>query len=128
MKESIHSSAVFVMLSLQINNLKRHIKSAHEGFKPFKWIDYSGIHDEKRIGLLLIPSNKNKMESWAHSRDYGVLVANPFPKQPQERREPYVKTLIKKGEKLKMQYRVLIHENQKGQFDPKRIADHLLNQ
>ena len=96
--------------------------------KPFKWIDYSGIHDEKRIGLLLIPSNKNKMESWAHSRDYGVLVANPFPKQPQERREPYVKTLIKKGEKLKMQYRVLIHENQKGQFDPKRIADHLLNQ
>ena len=96
--------------------------------KPFKWIDYSGIHDEKRIGLLLIPSNKNKMESWAHSRDYGVLVANPFPKQPQERREPYVKTLIKKGEKLKMQYRILIHENQKGQFDPKRIADHLLNQ
>ena len=96
--------------------------------KPFKWIDYSGIHDGKRIGLLLIPSNKNKRESWAHSRDYGVLVANPFPKQPQERREPYVKTLIKKGEKLKMQYRVLIHENQKGQLDPKKIADHLLNQ
>jgi len=96
--------------------------------KPFKWIDYSGIHDGKRIGLLLIPSNKNKRESWAHSRDYGVLVANPFPKQPQERREPYVKTLIKKGEKLKMQYRVLIHENQKGKFDPKRIAEHLLNQ
>ena len=39
MKESFHLSAVFVMLRLQINNLKKHIKSAHEGLKPFKWTD-----------------------------------------------------------------------------------------
>ena len=77
---------------------------------------------------MVIPSPTNSTKSWSHSRDYGALVANPFPKQPQERREPYVKTLIKKGEKLKMQYRVLIHENKKGKFDPKRIAAHLLNQ
>ena len=25
------------------------------------------------------------------TRDYGVVVTNPFPKQPKERREPYVK-------------------------------------
>lgn len=96
--------------------------------KFFKWIDYSGIFKDQRIGIMVIPSPTNSTKSWSHSRDYGALVANPFPKQPQERREPYVKTLIKKGEKLKMQYRVLIHENQKGKFDPKRIAAHLLNQ
>jgi len=96
--------------------------------KFFKWIDYSGIFKGQRIGIMVIPSPTNSTKSWSHSRDYGALVANPFPKQPQERREPYVKTLIKKGEKLKMQYRVLIHENQKGKFDPKRIAVHLLNQ
>jgi multidrug efflux pump subunit AcrA (membrane-fusion protein) len=32
------------------------------------------------------------------------------------------------GRIVKIQYRVLIHENQKGKFDPKRIAEHLLNQ
>ena len=96
--------------------------------KFFKWIDYSGIFKGQKIGIMVIPSPTNSTKSWSHSRDYGALVANPFPKQPQERREPYVKTLIKKGEKLKMQYRVLIHENKKGKFDPKRIAAHLLNQ
>ena len=96
--------------------------------KPFKWIDYSGIQNNKRIGLLLVPSHKNKKGSWAHSRDYGVLVANPFPKQTKNQREPLIKTFVKKGEKLEMQYQVLIHENSEEDFNPKQIANRLLDQ
>ena len=47
---------------------------------------------------MVVPAPNNSIKSWSHSRDYDALVANPFPKQPQERRDPYVKTLIKKGE------------------------------
>jgi hypothetical protein len=45
-----------------------------------------------------------------HARDYGVVVTNPFPKQPKERREPYVKTWVKKGEPYRLSYAVLIHD------------------
>ena len=32
------------------------------------------------MGLLIVPHPENPRKSGAHSRDYGVLVANPFPK------------------------------------------------
>jgi len=62
---------------------------------------------------MVIPSPDNPRQCWSHSRDYGVLVANPFPKQPKERREPYIKTWVKKGETFRMRYAVLIHDSDK---------------
>ncbi len=94
--------------------------------KEFSWIDYSGVVDGKRVGILLVPHPENARASWAHSRDYGVLVANPFPKQPRERREPYVKTLVKKGERLRLRYALLIHETVEGEFDPGDAAGRLI--
>ncbi len=79
--------------------------------KEFEWIDYSGIVDGKRVGLLVIPHPENPRPSWSHSRDYGALVANPFPKQPRERREPYVKTKVKQGDRFRLSYKVLVHES-----------------
>lgn len=43
-----------------------------------KWCDYSGILDGDRIGILMMPHPENFRPSWYHSRDYGLLVANPF--------------------------------------------------
>lgn len=93
--------------------------------KPFQWINYSGNMGDKRVGLLVIPHTDNPRQSWSHSRDYGVLVANPFPKQPSERREPYITTTIKKGERLRLRYRILIHEVPTQSFDPVRLADRI---
>ena len=78
--------------------------------KEAKWVDYSGVIDSHHVGLLVAPSPSNPRPSWLHARDYGVVAVNPFPKQPRERREPYVKTWIKKGEPLKLSYGVLIYE------------------
>ena len=83
----------------------------------FSWIDYSGISNGKRAGVLVIPDSRNPRTCWSHSRDYGALVSNPFPKQPKERREPYVTTTIKKGQRYQLKYTILIHESDNTEFD-----------
>lgn len=93
--------------------------------REMKWIDYSGVIDGRRVGILVVPSPQNPRPSWAHSRDYGVVVINPFPKQPKERREPYVRTRVKKGEAFRLRYAVLIHDNAKT-IDRAGVAAELL--
>ena len=89
-----------------------------------RWFDYSGTIDGRHVGLLVVPSPDNVRPSWLHSRDYGVVVANPFPKQPKERKEPYVRTFVKAGETFRLSYIVLIHESNVGEkFDPSTAAE-----
>ncbi|MGI9243664.1 MAG: DUF6807 family protein, partial [Verrucomicrobiales bacterium] len=90
--------------------------------KEFRWIDYSGETGGRRVGILLVPHPSNPRTSWSHSRDYGVLAANPFPKQPKGRREPYVKTLVKVGDRVRLRYALLVHETGEGEFDPAAAA------
>ena len=111
----------------RILNDKGDLNGKETWGKAFKWIDYSGVQNNKRIGLLLVPSHQNKRESWAHSRDYGVLVANPFPKQTKNQREPQVKTLVKKGDRFRLEYNILIHENPVSGFSPQKIAGSILS-
>ena len=80
-------------------------------------IDYSGISNGKRAGVLIVPDPKNPRTCWSHSRDYGALVSNPFPKQSKERREPHVTTTIKKGQRYQLKYTILIHESDNTEFD-----------
>lgn len=93
--------------------------------KEFEWINYSGEVDGKRVGLLVVPHPENPRPSWSHSRDYGVLVSNPLPKQPKERREPYVTTPVKKGERFRLRYTVLIHEVNAEGFDAAALAEQI---
>ena len=78
--------------------------------KQAKWFDYFGTKDARQIGVMVVPDPNNARPSWLHARDYGVVVTNPFPKQPKERREPYVKTWVKKGVPYRLSYAVLIHD------------------
>ena len=52
-----------------------------------------------------------------------MLVANPFPKQPKERSEPYVKTWVKKGQPFRLRYAVLIHDSIKAIDHAKEFRD-----
>lgn len=74
------------------------------------WWDYRGTLDGEHCGLFIKPHADNPRPCWGHTRDYGVMVLNPFPRQPKERREPYVKTVVKRGEVFKLGYTVLIFE------------------
>ncbi len=78
--------------------------------KAAKWFDYSGRIGGRRAGVLVAPSPQNPRPSWLHARDYGVVVCNPFPKQPQERREPYVKTWVRRGASFRLSYAMLIYD------------------
>lgn len=91
--------------------------------REFEWIDYSGEVDGKRVGLLVLPHPDNPRRSWSHSRDYGALVSNPFPRQPKERREPYETTTVKPGERFRLRYTVLIYEVPANGFDPAALAE-----
>jgi putative membrane-bound dehydrogenase-like protein len=93
--------------------------------KEFSWIDYSGVTNGKRAGVLVIPDPKNPRPCWSHSRDYGALVSNPFPKQPRERREPYVTTTVKRGQRYQLKYTILIHESDDASFDPAAVVKSL---
>jgi putative membrane-bound dehydrogenase-like protein len=78
------------------------------------WVDYFGTVSGRKVGLMVMPGPDNARRCWMHTRDYGLIAANPFPKQPKERREPYVKTVIKKGEPFRLSYGVLIHDEPVG--------------
>lgn len=78
---------------------------------------------------MIMPSPRNARRCWMHTRDYGLIAANPFPKQPKERREPYVRTLIKKGEPYRLSYGVLIHDQAaKTELDRKAIYESVAGQ
>ncbi len=83
--------------------------------KPMKWIDYSGVIKDRRAGIRVIPHPDNPRPSWSHSRDYGVVVINPFPKQPKERRQPYITTPVNKGERFRLRYKVILYDIPKNQ-------------
>jgi hypothetical protein len=46
--------------------------------KQAKWCSAGGAIDGRRVGLILMPDPANFRPSWFHSRDYGLIVANPF--------------------------------------------------
>ena len=96
--------------------------------KEAKWFDYSGTVRDREVGLMVIPDPSNERKSWLHARDYGVVVTNPFPKQPKQRREPYVKTWVRKGKPFQLRYAILIHDQPANQdFDRKDIYQQVLH-
>ncbi len=42
------------------------------------WCGYYGMSGDTRVGLTIMPSPDNFRRSWFHTRDYGLVVANPF--------------------------------------------------
>ncbi len=80
--------------------------------KEANWVDYSVLIDGNRAGVLLMTHPDNPRPCWMHARDYGLVVANPFPRQPQEQREPFVQTWVRQGEILRLRFGLLIYESE----------------
>jgi len=69
--------------------------------KVGSWWDYHGKLEGKYVGMMVMSSPSNG-EVWSHSRDYGVLVANPV-------RGKAVK--VKAGETYRLTFGVQVHEH-----------------
>src|SRR5439155_4077827 len=76
------------------------------------WCDYSGALDGRTVGLAILDHPKNPYPACWHSRDYGLMAANPFGRArsgfpAMKGRTDLVK--LDKGERLKLRYGLLIH-------------------
>lgn len=72
------------------------------------WCDYSGIIDDQRVGLLLMPSPQNFRRSWFHARDYGFIAANPFGRKALTGGEES-RVEVKPGETFKLGFGVFVY-------------------
>jgi len=82
--------------------------------KTSNWIDYSGIIDNKYVGMSLMPDPDNFRPSWYHARDYGFIAANPFGRKAMKQGEESAIT-VKKGENFQLGFGILIHCNPAGE-------------
>ncbi|MCA9144403.1 MAG: PmoA family protein [Planctomycetaceae bacterium] len=80
--------------------------------KHDRWWDYSGAFNNRHVGILLVSAHSNP-SIWSHSRDYGLLVANPFPVDSEENRGK--STVIKGGVEFRLRFSLLIYETRLGE-------------
>jgi hypothetical protein len=76
------------------------------------WCDYSGPIGEKRVGLAILSDPGNAYPSCWHSRDYGLMAANPFGRfrsgfSAMQGRTDRVK--LARGDHLRLRYGILVH-------------------
>ncbi|MBI2946064.1 MAG: PmoA family protein [Verrucomicrobia bacterium] len=76
--------------------------------KTADWLDYFGAIDGKSVGVMLMPDPANFRPSWFHSRDYGVVVMNPFGRNAFTRGEKS-RVVVKRGEKFRLRFGMLLH-------------------
>jgi hypothetical protein len=76
--------------------------------KVADWCDYAGTLDGRKVGVTLFAHPENPYRSWWHSRDYGLLSANPF--GPRVLPAPAGgKLVIKPGEELRLRFAALFY-------------------
>jgi hypothetical protein len=87
------------------------------------WCDYSGPIGGKSVGITLFDHTDNPYPACWHSRDYGLMAANPFGRQhsgfPDEKGKTDLVTLDK-GKYLHFRYGMLIHP---GDVKTGNVAD-----
>jgi len=76
--------------------------------KASKWVDYSGIIEDKTVGVTIMPNPGNFRPSWFHTRDYGLMAANAFGREAMKQGEKS-SIVVKKGDKFELGYGVLIY-------------------
>ena len=89
------------------------------------WWDYFGPLGGKSAGIQIM-SGPGNPAVWAHSRDYGVLVANPFPVDRPENRDK--KITVQPGESFRLKFGVQVHEhNTRENYDPAKANQRYLD-
>lgn len=78
--------------------------------KRGRWCDYTGPVEEETLGVTILnhPSSFRHPTSW-HVRTYGLFTANPFGTlDPESPNGPHT---LKKGEKLELRHRFILHDS-----------------
>jgi hypothetical protein len=78
--------------------------------KTAAWCDYSGMLSNRLVGITVMPNPGNFRTSWFHSRDYGLLEANPFGRKAFTKGEAS-SVPVRKGESLTLRFAAFIHSS-----------------
>lgn len=78
--------------------------------KTAAWCDYSGVLSNRLVGITVLTSPINFRPSWFHSRDYGLIVANPFGQKAFTKGEPS-SVPVKNGEFFTLHFAAYIHSS-----------------
>jgi hypothetical protein len=87
------------------------------------WCDYSGTLFKQTAGIAIFDDPKNPYPACWHSRDYGLMSANPFGRAKSKFPEMKGRTdLVRlgKGEHLRLRYGILLHD---GDAASGQVAD-----
>jgi hypothetical protein len=101
----------------RIENSYGGINEAETWGKRAQWCDYSGPVDGQWVGIAIFDHTENlRHPTYWHVRNYGLMTANCFGisyfTQDPKNRGDYT---LKGGEKLRLRYRLLIHEGEARQ-------------
>jgi hypothetical protein len=78
--------------------------------KTAAWCDYSGMLSNRLVGITVMAHPENFRPSWMHSRDYGLIVANPFGQKAFTKGEPS-SIPVKRGETFTLRFAAFIHSS-----------------
>ncbi len=76
------------------------------------WCDYSGPVEGETMGIAIFTGPNNPLPSYWHSRDYGLMAANPFGRYKSgypDVKDKKDRVRIHKGEHLKLRYGIFVH-------------------
>ena len=78
--------------------------------KRSNWVDYTTVLDGERLGVAIFdnPHNPRHPTYW-HARDYGLFALDPFGRNAFDPNQPESQWKLPAGEKLRFQWRVVIH-------------------
>jgi hypothetical protein len=82
--------------------------------KTAEWCDYSGVISNRLVGMTVMADPTNFRPSWMHSRDYGLVVANPFGQRAFTKGEPS-SVPVEKGSTFKLRFAAFIHSTPTNQ-------------
>jgi hypothetical protein len=81
------------------------------------WCDYAGWVDHAFVGITIMPHPRNAAACRWHTRDYGLMVANPFGRSAFKKESPD-RTEVAPGEPFPLRFGILIHATRsEGEFD-----------
>jgi Family of unknown function (DUF6807) len=72
------------------------------------WCDYCGVISNRLVGMTVMSDPQNFRPSWFHSRDYGLLEANPFGRNAFTKGEAS-SVPVAKGQTFQLRFAAFIH-------------------
>lgn len=79
--------------------------------KTAAWCDYSGVLSNRLVGITVLTSPQNFRPSWFHSRDYGLIVANPFGQKAFTKTGEPSSIPVKRGENFTLHFAAFVHSS-----------------